>query len=86
MSEQNLNEVMVEESTENVDPIMVDENETSTEDYCKDSHGSKVGAFIGGSVLTLGSIVLYKKVTGLKSKKKEETESESTEEITEVKK
>lgn len=98
MSEQNLNEVMVEESTENVDPIMMDENETSTEDYCEDSHGSKVGAFIGGSVVTLGTIVLYKKaikpgykwikakVTGLMSKKKEETESESTEEITEVKK
>lgn len=97
MLEQNSNEVMVEETTETVDPIMMDENETSVE-YSEDSHESKVGAFIGGALLTVGSIVLYKKaikpgvkwvkekVTGLVSKKKEETESETTEEVTEVKK
>lgn len=99
MSEQNLNEVMVEETTETVNPIMMDENETSVE-YSEDPHESKVGAFIGGAALTVVSIALYKravkpgikwvkgKVTGLMSKKKEETESEKTtdEEVTEVKK
>lgn len=97
MSEQNLNEVMVEETTETVDPIMMDENETSVE-YSENLHESKVGAFIGGAALTVVGIALYKKavkpgvkwvkekVTGLVSKKKEETESETTEEVTEVKK